>query len=108
MYKPLFNHVLVELEVDKWARGSDDSFGGEVYREGKLLKIGNCFATSDYPEFNPLGNLEDLVGKTIMWNEGHEAGKVFEHTTTNDKGESVTKKYALIYWWDIVGVKAEK
>jgi hypothetical protein len=104
MYKPHFNHVLVELEIDKWARGSDDSFGGEVYREGKVTDVGGIMSVRDYPvPDEDLGDIRqyflDMIGKTIMWNEGHEAGKVFEHDG---------KKYALIYWWDIVGVKDEQ
>lgn len=103
MYKPKFNHVLVEIDDKdgKWGKGNDDSFGGETFREGKLVELNEIFSTADYPlDFDALeeiGNtLREMVGKTIMWNEGHEAGKVFE------EGE---KKYALINWWDIVGVK---
>lgn len=106
MYKPLFNTVLVEIDDKqaKWGKGNDDSLGGEVFREGKLLDVGSFVPTGDYP-----ASLQDLIviredtgamiGKTVMWNEGHEAGTVFE-----DNG----KKYALLYWWDIRGVKDEQ
>lgn len=100
MYKPLFNKVLVEVNDQdaKWGSGNNDNIGGEVYREGKLIETGQYFATADYPvrpeEVVPL--VESLLGKTIMWHEGHEAGTVFEENG---------KKYALIYWWDVIGVK---
>jgi hypothetical protein len=100
MFKPLFNKVLVELDDKdaKWGKGSDDNIGGEVYREGKLTEVGTIFSTNDHPimvgEMTKI--LKDLVGKAIMWHEGHEAGTVFEEDG---------KKYALIFWWDIAGVK---
>lgn len=104
MFKPKFNHVLVEIDDKdgKWGKGNDDSFGGETFREGKLLELGEIFSTADHPLTDDAlidiyERLNELVGKTIMWNEGHEAGKVFEH------GD---KKYALVYWHDIVGVKS--
>lgn len=104
MYKPKFNHVLVEIDDKdaKWGKGTDDNIGGAVYREGKIVDAGECFMTADYPLppddllvlFNTLTD-----GLCVMWNEGHEAGTVFEENG---------KKYALIYWWDIIGVKEEK
>lgn len=101
MYKPKFNHVLVEID-DKDAKwGTDEgNLGGVVYREGTLLSIGLLIPTSEYPNIDLLINAhDDLIaakGQTVMWNEGHEAGTVFEHDN---------KKFALIYWWDIIGVK---
>ena len=100
MYKPLFNQVLVEIDdIDaKWGKGSDDNIGGEVYREGKLLEAGAMFATADYP-ISPeelSSEVEKIIGKPVMWNEGHEAGKIFDEDG---------KKYALVYWWDLVAVK---
>lgn len=102
MYKPLFNKVLVEIDDQdaKWGSGNNDNIGGVAYRQGILMPLKDTpfFSTADYPvppeEIAPL--LEKLEGKTIMWHEGHEAGTVFEENG---------KKYALIYWWDIAGVK---
>lgn len=100
MFKPLFNKVLVEIndEEAKWGSGNDDSIAGVSYREGKLVGTGQYFSTKDYPvnpdEIVPI--IESMMGKTIMWHEGHEAGTVFEEDD---------KKYALIYWFDICGVK---
>lgn len=105
MYKPLFNKVLVEIDDKdaKWGNGSDDSIAGEVYREGKVVSVGLMIPTADYPlpetqaeQALTENTALDLINKQIMWHEGHEAGTVFEE---NDK------KYALIYWWDIIGVK---
>lgn len=102
MYKPKFNHVLVEIieSVEaQYGKTSDENLGGEVYREGKLIEVGEFIATQEYPiSVTQLQEklVDPLVGKQIMWNEGHEAGTVFEHDN---------KKYALIYWWDIIGVK---
>lgn len=99
MFKPKFNSVLVEIndEEAKWG-GSDDSMLGASYREGKVIATGDYFSTKDYPvrpeDIVPL--IEAMLGKTIMWSEGHEAGTVFEEDG---------KKYGLIYWWDIRGVK---
>jgi len=100
MFKPLFNKVLVEID-DKdaqWGKSSDSNLGGEVYREGKILAVGQYIPTSEYPVINDIVDifLMESVGKQIMWHEGHEAGTVFEENG---------KKYALIYWFDIIGVK---
>lgn len=104
MYKPLFNHVLVEVDdKDKqWGSSKGDELGGPVYREGSVVDIGNTFTTANYPINNYLEwelYLKTLLGKRIMWNEGHEAGKTFEEDG---------KLYALIYWWDVVGVQDDK
>jgi len=107
MYKPKFNHVLVEIDDNaaKWGKSDDGNLGGEVYREGRVLEVpdrGNLFAFGDTKEMPfesqefLIATLASYVGKQIMWNEGHEAGTVFEHGG---------KKYALIYWFDIIGVK---
>lgn len=98
MYKPATNHVLVEIDDkdSKWGNKAEDNLGGSVYREGTMLEYGNLIVTNDYPFLPELVNIDSLVGKKVMWNEGHEAGTVFEHEG---------KKFALIYWWDIVGIK---
>lgn len=101
MYKPLFNQVLVEIDDSdaKWGKGNDDSFGGETFREGQLREFGTLLYTKDYPEVEGVVELlEELIGKRVLWNEGHEAGKVFEHDD---------KKYALVYWWELVAVDGE-
>lgn len=97
IYQPLFNQVLVEVdtESDKWGTGNDDSMLGKDYREGTVISYGPVVATNDYPE--PMGS-EDVVGKHVMWNQGHEAGKTFEHDG---------KLYAFVYWWDLVAVKSQ-
>ena len=106
MYKPLFNTVLVEIKQDEWARarGNDESLGGEVYREGTLIEVGFPMPTSDYPEpLNAIETIMDFAGRegdvTVMWNEGHEAGTIFEEDG---------KMYALLYWWDLRGAKNEQ
>lgn len=102
MYKPLFNKVLVEIDDKdaKWGT-NEENLGGVVYREGVFMDIGLLIDTNDYPVGahaieNQLKYFELFKDKHIMWHEGHEAGTVFE-----DNG----KKYALIFWWDVIGVK---
>lgn len=104
MYTPAFNSVLVEIDdaEAKWGNGNDDSMLGKNYRFGKVVKYGSFINTADYP--NTVEILQDdndffpEVGASIMWNEGVEAGTIFE-----DDG----KQYGFIYWWDIRGVKSE-
>lgn len=100
MYKPKFNHVLVEID-DKDARWgtNEENIGGVVYREGVICSVGHIVPTSEYP----LSQVDTAfitkalpIGQKVMWNEGHEAGTVHE-----DNG----KKYALIFWWDVIGDK---
>lgn len=103
MFKPFLNTILVEIadEDAKWGTGNDDSMLGRSYREGTVVDIGLFIATADYPTLldgltEIIEELRVLIGKQIMWNEGVEAGTVFE---------SDGKQYAFIYWWDIRGVK---
>lgn len=104
MYKPLLNTVLVEIVVDKWAPGKDDSMLGPSYREGKVVEFGPCVDTHDNPlphEGTVNGvpkSLDSLKGRDVMWNEGVEAGTTFEEDG---------KLYGFIYWWDIRGVKSD-
>lgn len=96
MYKPLFNKVLVEIKVDEWGR-DDQGIAGEVYREGRVIDIGLIMPTRDYPGLPSSDSFNNVVtGKEVMWHQGHEAGTVFE------EGD---KKYALVFWWDLIGVK---
>ena len=108
MYKPLFNTVLVEIDdkESQWGRGNDDAMGGQVFREGKLISVSpHIIASGDYQGVNGMelaeiaSSLNKWVSKTVMWNEGHEAGTIFEEGG---------KKYALLYWWDLRGVKDEQ
>ncbi len=107
MYQPKFNHVLVEID-DKdaeWGKSSDENLGGQVYREGKLLAVADRLFSNESVPVSDLdldevkSDLEKLIGKQIMWNEGHEAGTVFEENG---------KKYCLIYWHDVIGAKNVK
>lgn len=104
MYEPIFNSVLVEID-DKdaeWGSGNDDSMLGKSYSKGKVVRIAPYFVTTkEHPL--PDGSLvyedtDKLVGKNIMWNEGAEAGTVFEFDG---------KQFGMIYWFDIRGVKVE-
>ena len=105
MFKPKFNQVLVEIDDQeaKWGKGNDDNIGGEVYSQGKLISRAQIFFSyADTSRLNKdaldtiMAEIDGLKDKTIMWNEGHEAGKTFDHDG---------KKYAFIYWWDIVAEK---
>lgn len=102
MFKPLFNQALVEVdtESDKWGTGNDDSMLGKDYREGTVVEYGQFLPTKDYPKTPDDLELSVLAApmEHIMWNQGHEAGKTFEHDG---------KLYAFVYWWDLVGVKDE-
>jgi hypothetical protein len=97
MYKPLFNQVLVEVDTegDKWGTGNDDSMLGKDYREGTLVGIGPLMVTEQYPELPAMADI-GYLGRQVMWNQGHEAGKTFEHDG---------KLYAFVYWFDLVAVK---
>lgn len=99
MYKPLFNTLLVEVSKDKWGSGIDESMLGTDYREGTVRDVTSILVeTKDYPSIDDtlVQTILDLKGKEIMWNQGHEAGTVFEEDG---------KMYCCVYWWDIRGVK---
>lgn len=97
MYKPKFNSVLVEIDdADaKWGNGNDDSMLGKSYSKGKVIETGQYMPTSDYPQITHVDQFK-FTDKDIMWNEGVEAGTLFEEDG---------KLYGFIYWWDIRGVK---
>lgn len=99
MYEPKFNSVLVEIDdADAaWGNGNDESMLGKSYRQGTVVKTGGVVFTASYPQPLTMADMAALTGKQIMWNEGVEAGTVFEHDG---------KQYGFIYWWDIRGVKA--
>ena len=105
MYKPKFNKVLVEIDdADaQWGKSSESNPLTDAFREGKVVELGELlFGFGDTARLNQdtleviADSVKKLVGKQIMWHEGHEAGTVFEENG---------KKYALIYWWDIIGEK---
>lgn len=104
MYEPLFNTVLVEIaDPDaKWT-STDDSMTGKAFSKGKVIRVGAFTPTNDYP-LNPDGMdalkelVDRLVGRSVMWNEGHEAGTTFEFDG---------KQFGLIYWWDLRACKVE-
>lgn len=100
MYQPKFNSVLVEIDDEdaKWGTGNDDSMLGKSYSKGKVVSVGEYIPTNDYPLINDIVDiwLLDAAGKDIMWNEGAEAGTLFE-----EDGEL----YGFIYWWDVRAVR---
>lgn len=102
MYQPKFNSVLVQIDdADaKWGNGNNEEMLGKSYSKGKFISRGFIYPSNqhDLDKVYPVitNNLDDLIGKDIMWNEGVEAGTTFE-----DSG----KLYGFIYWWDIRGVK---
>lgn len=104
MYAPLFNHVLVEVDDTEaaWGGARDESAGllGASFNKGKLVDYGLIFP---YGDSSRLGDGIEYIGdqikilkdKPVMWHKGHEGDSVFEHDG---------KKYALLFWWDLVGV----
>lgn len=102
MYEPAFNSVLVEIndEDAKYGSGNDESMLGKSYSKGTFISMGLVMTTQAYPmsteqESGVADVIGEFEGKSIIWNEGAEAG------TTFDVGE---KKYGFIYWYDIRGV----
>lgn len=104
MYEPAFNSVLVEID-DKdaeWGSGNDESMLGASYSKGTVVKLGDLAADDKYNIATlemVASDLAKLKSKQIIWNEGAEAGTIFEHNG---------KKYGFIYWYDIRGQKAAK
>lgn len=99
MYKPRFNSVLVEIDDQdaKWGTGNDDSMLGKSYSKGKVISAGDLLPTQANPTTGlTQKDITDLFGQDIMWNEGTEAGTLFEEDG---------KLYGFIYWWDIRGIK---
>lgn len=104
MYQPKFNSVLVEIDNKdgEWGGSGDDSVMGKSFHKGKVIRIGQAMETQGYPlpadlkYFDSL--LAEYLGKTIIWNEGDEAGTTFEHEG---------KLYGFVYWWNIRGVRDE-
>lgn len=102
MYEPIFNSILVEIyDADaQWGSGNDDSMLGKSHTKGKVIRIGKLIETQAYPDVDDwiIENLNKLVGKNIIWNEGAEAGTTFEFDQ---------KLFGFIYWYDIRGVKVD-
>lgn len=99
MYEPIWNSVLVEVDNKEaeWGAGNDESMLGASYSKGRLIQVGDLVGVPDHPIIVPdsANNLAKLKGKRIMWNEGTEAGTLFEFDG---------KLFGMIYWWDIRGV----
>lgn len=97
MYVPKFNSVLVEIDdADaKWGGENNENMLGKSYSKGTIVDYGVRLSTKDYPNL-PANSDFALVGSSIMWNEGTEAGTTFEENG---------KLYGFIYWWDVRGVK---
>jgi hypothetical protein len=97
MYQPSFNSVLVEIDdsTAKWGNGNDDSMLGKSYSKGVVKAYGELLPTAEHPVPPNMEHLPSLI-TDVMWNEGHEAGTLFE-----DDG----KQYAFIYWWDLRGAR---
>jgi hypothetical protein len=68
----------------------------EKYLKSQTISLPRMITQISLKVYGFFDSIEELKGKYIMWHEGHEAGTVFEHDN---------KKYALIFWWDIIGVK---
>lgn len=96
MYEPVFNSVLVQIDDKdaKWGSGNDESMLGASYSKGKVIRVSETLATKDYP-IAPVEDIDKLEGQQVLWNEGHEAGTIFEFAG---------KKFGFIYWWDIRGI----
>ena len=103
MFSPKFNSVLVEIDNKdgEWGGSGDDTVLGKSFHKGKLIKIGERLTT----QANPISEqdsvriaemLSDTKGKTIIWNEGDEAGTTFEYEG---------KLYGFVYYWNIRGVR---
>lgn len=99
MYEPVFNSVLVQIDDKdaKWGSGNDESMLGKSYSKGTVIRIGEFINTKEHPLITDVINKEvnQLKGKQIMWNEGVEAGTLFEFDG---------KQFGFIYWWDVRAV----
>lgn len=102
MYEPVFNSVLVEInDVDAmWGTGNDESMLGKSFTKGKVIRVGKPLETQAYPDIDDwiLDNVQSLIGKHIIWNEGAEAGTTFEFDG---------KLFGFIYWYDVRAVKVD-
>lgn len=102
MYEPIFNSVLVEIDdADaKYGSGNDESMMGKSFSKGKVIRVGDCLETQQYPDVDDsvLDDIRKLAGKQVMWNEGAEAGTTFEFDG---------KLFGFVYWYDIRSVKVD-
>lgn len=102
MYEPVFNSVLVEIDVKdaKWGTSNNDEMLGPSHSKGKVIRVGKPLETDQYPDIDDwlIENINSLVGKNVGWNEGAEAGTTFEFDG---------KTFGFIYWSDIRGVKID-
>lgn len=112
MYNPLFNSVLVEIDDPEAQYGSSEGSDaplGKAFHKGIVVKVGAYVPEASYPVwkefknenvtygFDYLSFVKDIIGKKIIWNEGAEAGTMFEHDG---------KQYGFVYWHDIRGYEA--
>jgi co-chaperonin GroES (HSP10) len=106
LYEPLFNTVVVEIDDKEaaWGGSKDESAGllGQSYNKGTLIAIAaELFPFGDTSRvlkdgLEQIGDrLQSMVGQKILWNKGHEGDNIFEQDG---------KKYAIMFWWDILGV----
>lgn len=103
MYEPSYNSVLVQID-DKdaeWGSGNEESMLGKSFKKGVVMAVGDLVEDNKYSQDildELIPELNNLKGKSIIWNEGAEAG------TTFDKDG---KLFGFIYWTDIRGVLAD-
>lgn len=106
LYEPLFNTVVVEIDDKEaaWGGSKDESAGllGQSYNKGTLLAVAaELFPFGDTSQLLEAGlhqigdRLQSMVGQKVLWNKGHEGDNIFDRDG---------KKYAIIFWWDILGV----
>lgn len=101
MYEPVFNSVLVQIndEDAKWGAGNEEAMLGKSYSKGTVIELADVIPSKEHPiALVDMDDLKKLEGKQIMFNEGVEAGTVFDFDG---------KTYGFIYWWDIRGVLAD-
>lgn len=106
--KPLNNHALVEIqrEYTEVVRYNKD----EVLQRGTVINVnfsnyhitgmGGMRILESDAEYKALtAELDSLVGCTVMWSEGTEAGTIFKHEG---------KEYALIPFWRLIGFEPKE
>lgn len=100
MYEPSYNSVLVQID-DKdaeWGSGNDESMLGKSFSKGTVIRLGE-FAEDDKWAEETLEEIWDqlkgITGKSVIWNEGAEAGTTFEFDG---------QLFGFIYWSDIRGI----
>lgn len=99
--KPLNNNVLIEVqrEYDGVSRADEnESMSYGIVRDWSINRYhitasaAIAFENDDFDMM--LGNLADLNGKVVRWEEFAEGGQTFVEDG---------KTYALIPWWRLIG-----